>query len=92
MLRALSAHNNHFEAFIGFSAAVLLCLVKKDTDLAELTILCNGFIFVRILYNIVYLIAFNAPLSVVRTGVFSVGIIIVLRIFTLGAGDIMNKV
>lgn len=82
--RAYSAHQNHIEAFTYFSVAMLLALLKLPTSAhAELALLGNAFLLVRVLYNAVYVIAFNEPLSFLRSAVFLTGIVIVVRIFTL---------
>lgn len=85
--RAFSAHQNQWEAFIGFSSAVILAL-NSVKDTTELDILVNAFIFTRVMYNVVYLLAFNAPLSVIRSVVWLTGITIIFRIFALSVGDI----
>lgn len=89
--RAFSAHSNHWEAFISFSVAVLLALFKgvdkREGGREELTLLANAFIHVRLLYNVVFVLAFNEPLSFIRSSVWTVGFVIILRIFTLAVGD-----
>jgi len=84
--RAYNAHQNHWEAFIGFSAAVCFALISgiKESELAPLA---NAFVFIRVVYNITYILAVNVPLSLVRSAVFVVGIFITLRIFSLAIGQ-----
>lgn len=87
--RAFSAHQNQWEAFIGFAAAMLLALQRASTaQRAELTQLANAFLCIRVFYNAVFVCAFNAPLSVVRSAVWAVGLAILLKIFSIGAPDI----
>jgi uncharacterized MAPEG superfamily protein len=87
--RAYAAHCNHWEAFAGFSIAVMLAMLKTPDQRAELTILANAFIHIRILYNAVYVLAFNEPLSYARTAVFFVGWAIIFRIFAIAvAGNL----
>lgn len=83
--RAFNAHNNSWEAFTAFAVAVLMALVAgKEGD--ELTKLCNAFLLVRSTYIIVYILAFNLPLSVIRSAVFGAGFMITLQIMLLAAG------
>lgn len=49
----------------------------------ELNLLCNAFLIIRVIYNIVYILAFNIPLSTIRSAVWTVGLAIIFRIFTL---------
>ena len=84
LVRAYNAHSNHWEAFTGFSVAVMSALrLSPGSQTHELTILANAFIGVRLLYNVVYIIAYNEPLSFLRSAVWFAGIVITLRIFTL---------
>lgn len=85
--RAYNAHINQWEAFAGFSAAVLLVL-QADQNTLEVTRLANAFIFVRLIYNFVYIFAFNTALSTIRSAVWLVGLAILVRIFTIGAGEL----
>lgn len=85
--RAFCAHNNQWEAFIGFSAAVLLAL-NTLKDQKELLVLVNAFLFVRVAYNIVYILAFNAPLSAIRSAIWAVGLTIIMRIFALSVANV----
>lgn len=91
--RAFSAHNNHWEAFIAFSVAVLLALLRADsTDAAtqqQLVVLANAFLYVRVLFNAVYVLAFNTPLSLVRSAVWMVGSLIIVKIFLLSIDNIL---
>mmetsp|Transcript_19811 Transcript_19811/g.28491 ORF Transcript_19811/g.28491 Transcript_19811/m.28491 type:complete len:164 (-) Transcript_19811:115-606(-) len=85
--RAFAAHMNSLEAFVGFSVAVIMAFiagVKSD----EFVQLCNAFVLVRCAYVLIYVVAFNFPLSVLRSSVFAVGFAITLQIMTLGAGDL----
>jgi uncharacterized MAPEG superfamily protein len=84
--RAFSAHENHWEAFIGFSVATLLAL-QNVKDTAELDVLVNAFLLVRAAYNVVYILAFNVPLSLIRSSVWLAGAVIIFKIFSLSVGD-----
>jgi len=86
--RAYSAHQNHWEAFILFAAAIILSLVTKAGDRDELTRLANAFLYVRLIYNFVYILAFNTPLSALRSSVWTVGVVILFRIFAIAVEDI----
>lgn len=85
--RAYNAHCNAIEAFVGFSVAVLLALQLKG-DSEELRVLANAFVYVRLVYNGVYIIASNSALAVVRSAVFTVGMVFVLKIFSLAVGGV----
>jgi uncharacterized MAPEG superfamily protein len=72
-----------------FTAAMLLAFTSKTPiDATELQFLANAFIFVRIAYIISYVLAFNAPLSGIRSAIWLTGVGIVLRIFSLSVGSI----
>ena len=86
--RAKSGHENQWEAFIGFTAAMMVALRTHGSDNDELSKLANAFVIVRIAYLFVYILAFNVPLAVVRSAVWAVGLGIILRIFSISTGDI----
>jgi uncharacterized MAPEG superfamily protein len=87
--RARNSQDNSWEAFIMFTAAMLLAFTSKTPiDATELQFLANAFIFVRIAYIISYVLAFNAPLSGIRSAIWLTGVGIVLRIFSLSVGSI----
>lgn len=87
--RAWNAHLNHWEAFTGFAVAMILALIAvKDTT--ELTVLANAFILIRVAYNAAYILAFNAPLSMIRSAIFVAGMVILVKIFALGVPAILN--
>ena len=89
--RAYNAHCNQLEAFAGFSAATLLALTNtalSEQTLDEITQLANAFLYVRLLYNAAYILAFNRPLSTIRSGVFTIGLVIVFKIFALAGADV----
>lgn len=82
--RAYSAHSNHWEAFAGFSVAMLLALQRAPAGSEEeLKLLGNAFLVSRVVYNAAYVLAFNEPLSFVRSSMFMVGIALVVRIFAI---------
>lgn len=85
--RAYSAHQNHWEAFILFAAGIILAIVTKAEERAELTVLANAFLYIRVIYNITYILAFNTPLSAVRSSVWTVGAVIIFRIFAIAVKD-----
>lgn len=86
--RAYSAHSNHWEAFAGFSVAMLLALQKAPAGSAEeLQMLANAFLVSRVAYNAAYVLAFNEPLAVIRSSMFAIGLAIVVRIFTIAIGN-----
>lgn len=87
VVRAYNAHMNQWEAFICFSSAVLLALVKNVAS-KELQKLTNAFLFVRLMYNMSYIVAFNEPLSMIRSTVFTIGVVIIFSIFSLSVGSI----
>lgn len=81
--RAYNAHANQWEAFIGFSVATLFAYVTKTNGNKEVIQLCNLFILIRLVYNIVYILAFNIAFSVVRSSVWTLGIIAVFRMLLI---------
>ena len=84
--RAYNAHCNQWEAFIGFTSAVLLALINNITT-KELQSLVNAFLLVRLVYVVTYIVAFNEPLSLIRSAAFTLGLLIVFSIFTLSVGS-----
>lgn len=91
--RAYAAHENTWEAFISFSAAILLALNSgaESSHGAELEKLANAFVFVRVAYIVVYVLAASKPVAVIRSAVFLVGLAILLRIFSIGVGGAILK-
>lgn len=85
--RAYLAHCNSLEAFMMFSAAILLALFS-DQDTTELTTLANAFVWIRFVYIFVYIVADNNFLAMIRGAVFTSGFVIILRIFTMAAGEL----
>ena len=80
--RAYNAHANNWEAFTGYSVAVIL-IIQANIKSVEINQLCNLFIIVRVAYTLLYPLAFSVPLSMFRSSVFSVGIVIILRLFSI---------
>ena len=82
--RALAAFQNNLEGFAMFTAVVLLGMVslgpKTNAAFAQL---CNLYLASRIAYTLVYIIAYNTPLSGARSAVFFVGFIALLRMMTM---------
>lgn len=83
------AYNAHCEAFIAFSAAILLSIATSNLG-GEIDRLANAFVVVRIAYNLVYIAAYNKPLSVIRSAVWTFGIIIIFKIFYIGGADVSS--
>ena len=86
--RAYNAHLNHFEALVYFSVAVLMSAsanLSKEMS-AEVDQLANAFLVARALYQVAYLAAFNEPLSVIRSGIFALGVSISMNIMFLAGG------
>jgi len=83
--RAYTAHLNHWEACVGFFAAVLLALRSKNLKQNEEELRCyaHAFLASRVLYNIAFIVGFNVPLSLVRTAIFTSGFVCLLHIFRL---------
>ncbi len=67
---------------------MLLALHTGRANQAELALLGNAFLCARVLYNVVYILAFNVPLSILRSAVWSLGLAILLKIFSLAVPDI----
>jgi uncharacterized MAPEG superfamily protein len=88
--RAFAAHCNHWEAFTCFSVATILSMLKAPGQREELTLLANAFIHIRILYTVIYVLAFNEPLAYVRTAVFAVGWAIIMRIFAIAVSESLS--
>ncbi len=90
--RAYSAHQNQWEAFTAFSVAALVAILKAPESLLnkEILILTNAFLLIRVIYNFVYVIAFNTPLSLIRSSVWMVGGLIVVKIFLLSIGNVYH--
>lgn len=82
--RAYNAHQNHWEAFTGFAIAMTLALTKVSPDRHhELAVLGNAFLLQRVIFNALYIVAFNEPLSFLRSAWFGVGMLLIVRIFTI---------
>ena len=84
--RAFNAHQNSWEAFAGFSVAVVLAL-QMVGDSPQLNMLANWFVLVRFAYILIYIVAFNNALAMFRSAAWVVGLSIILQIFVLAAGD-----
>lgn len=76
--RARGAHYNGFEAFMGFTAAVVVAHLSGAND-HRTTILCIAFIVARILYISAYL----ANLDYLRSAIWGVGFLCTLALFCL---------
>ncbi|WP_420391841.1 MAPEG family protein [Acuticoccus sp.] len=75
--RAFAAHQNGFEAFALFAVAVLVATIT-GADRGWVDALALVFIATRVLYTLAY----YANLSLVRSGLFSVGFGASVAIFT----------
>jgi uncharacterized MAPEG superfamily protein len=80
--RAYNAHANNWEALLGFAIPVILILQQKISS-NEINQLCNLFIAVRVAYTVLYPLAFSVPISLVRSSVFTIGIAIILKLFSI---------
>lgn len=80
--RAYNAHANNWEAFIGYSVAVILIIQSKIKSI-EIDQLCNLFILVRIAFTIIYPLAFAVPLSMLRSSIFVLGLGIIVKLFVI---------
>lgn len=65
--------------------------LQTNGDSKELTLLTNAFVWIRLVYNLVYIIASIPPLAIIRASVFMVGITITFKIFLLSTGDVTSK-
>lgn len=77
--RAAGAHANSWEAFTGISAAVFMAILSGK-DIPDLLLMCNGFLWLRILYIPCYVLGVNMPISLLRSACFAGGVIIILKI------------
>jgi uncharacterized MAPEG superfamily protein len=73
--RAVAAHSNSFEAFPLFAAAILMA-AQTGTDPQTINALAIGFIVARIIYIFAYIT--DRPL--LRSIVWSIGLVLVLAI------------
>mmetsp|Transcript_3975 Transcript_3975/g.4985 ORF Transcript_3975/g.4985 Transcript_3975/m.4985 type:complete len:118 (+) Transcript_3975:461-814(+) len=80
--RANAAHFNGIEATVLITAAVFMGTVAglNKSLFEELTTL---FVFSRIAHLVSYLFAFHEVLSIVRSGVFTIGFIVIIRIMIM---------
>lgn len=83
--RTYNAHTNSFEAFLIFSIAIIFANLAPKNSLPkkELDLLANAFICCRMAYCFTYIIAFNAPMSMIRSALWFSGFIIIMQILTL---------
>lgn len=79
---------NQWEAFVSFSIAMLLCLVQQS-DWSTISSLGNHFLAVRVMYNIAYILGSHPAVAVIRTAIFTVGVILIAEIFYVGCGNMM---
>jgi len=78
--RAMGAHNNAFETFPFFAAAVIVAHIA-GADPGWSAMLAIGFVVVRILHGFLYL----ADIDVVRSLAFGVGQLCSIGLFVLAA-------
>ena len=76
--RALAAHDNHFEAFAPFAAAVLVASWRGAPLMADW--LALGFVLLRICYTLAYLT--NRPTA--RSLLWTAGLACVMALFFIG--------
>jgi uncharacterized MAPEG superfamily protein len=78
--RADWAHRNHFEAFAPFAAAVIVAELMHARQ-GAIDRLAGAFILLRLLYTGFYI----ADLAALRTLAWSLGFIVVILLFLVGA-------
>jgi uncharacterized MAPEG superfamily protein len=78
--RADWAHRNHFEAFPAFAAAVIVAELAHAPQ-GRINFLAGIFVLLRLIYTVLYL----ADLAALRSIVWSLGILVVVSLFVLGA-------
>ena len=88
VVRAYNAHANNWEALIGYSIPVIIIL-QQNISSNEINQLCNLFIGVRIAYTILYPLAFAVPISIIRSGVFTIGFAIILKLFSIAVPSML---
>ncbi len=76
--RALGAHQNSFEAFPGFAAAVLCC-ATTPTNLTVVATVCLAFIAVRV----VYIGAYIADKALLRSAMWTTGMLATTALFVM---------
>lgn len=74
------AHRNHFEAFPIFAAAVFVAELTHAPQM-RIDLLAGSFIAIRIAYTILYL----ADKAAARSLVWSLGLLVTIWLFALGA-------
>lgn len=79
--RALAAHQNTFEAFAPFAAAVLCC-GQAGARLALVAIACAVFVAART----VYIVAYLADTATLRSSMWAVGMLSISTLFVLALG------
>mmetsp|Transcript_28282 Transcript_28282/g.62374 ORF Transcript_28282/g.62374 Transcript_28282/m.62374 type:complete len:150 (+) Transcript_28282:48-497(+) len=80
--RAKACHENGFETFAPFAAAVILCRVQK-AKAPEVARLALRFIVARILFTIFYLGGVNKPVSALRSVAWGISISSITELFRL---------
>lgn len=79
-LRALGAHQNSFEASIGFIAAVIIAHLAHAPQ-ARIDVLALIFVAARILHGVFYL----AGLGALRSLAFGIGMVCTIGLFVISA-------
>ena len=77
--RADWAHRNHFEAFPAFAAAVLVAELAHAPQ-SRIDLLAGIFVLLRLIYTALYI----ADQAILRSIVWSLGLITVIWLFVLG--------
>jgi uncharacterized MAPEG superfamily protein len=77
--RAIAAHQNHFEAFAPFAAAVVVATLG-GADPAVIDALAASFILLRVVYTLAYV----KGAATLRSMLWSLGFLCVLGLFAIG--------
>ncbi len=77
--RADWAHRNHFEAFPAFAAAVFVAELTHATQ-SRIDQLAGVFVLLRVIYTALYI----KDKAILRSLVWSLGLIVVIWLFVLG--------
>jgi uncharacterized MAPEG superfamily protein len=76
--RAIAAHQNHFEAFAPFAAAVFAATLA-GADPMLIDALAGSFVVLRVLYTVAYL----KGAATLRSAIWSLGFLCVLALFAI---------
>jgi uncharacterized MAPEG superfamily protein len=82
--RCAAAHQNGLEILTLFGPAVAFAVARKVPD-AEITRYTSTFLYLRVAYNLIYILGTNPTLSYLRTVIFFSGAGVALQLFAAGA-------